>query len=86
MIRDFTDAEARQRLVLKWGIVPDDVLPAWVAEMDFAVHEPIRTAVGDAVAGSALGKPGSPVCPAGAMCLSFDPQLFYKGVEYGACL
>lgn len=57
MIRDFTDAEARERLVLKWGIVPDDVLPAWVAEMDFAVHEPIRTAVGDAVAGSALGYP-----------------------------
>lgn len=31
-------------------------------------------------------KPGSPVCPAGTTCLSFDPQLFYKGVEYGACL
>ena len=35
MIRDFTDSEAKQALVLKWGVA-DGVLPAWVAEMDYA--------------------------------------------------
>lgn len=31
-------------------------------------------------------KPPNGLCSGGATCLSFDPQLFYKGVEYGACL
>ncbi len=56
-IRDFTDAEARARLILKWGTVPADVIPAWVAEMDFAVWEGITSRVGAAVADSALGYP-----------------------------
>jgi len=33
-IRDFTDAEARAAILCKWGEVDDDVIPAWVAEMD----------------------------------------------------
>ena len=37
MIRDLTDEEARRALVLKWGTVEPDVLPAWVAEMDYAL-------------------------------------------------
>ncbi|MEZ4299730.1 MAG: hypothetical protein R3B70_32575 [Polyangiaceae bacterium] len=31
-------------------------------------------------------KPATPACSGGATCLSFNPQLVYKGVEYGACL
>ena len=31
MIRDLTDDELRRALVLKWGTVDPDVLPAWVA-------------------------------------------------------
>lgn len=31
-------------------------------------------------------KPASGVCGGGTTCVSFDPQLFYKGVEYGVCL
>ncbi|MBK8252910.1 MAG: hypothetical protein IPK82_09600 [Polyangiaceae bacterium] len=31
-------------------------------------------------------KPASPSCPGAATCYSFDPQLLYKGVEFGACL
>jgi cystathionine beta-lyase len=54
-IVDLTDAEARRSLLLKWGTVPDDVLPAWVAEMDYAldpvVHEAVLRAVRDGVTG-----------------------------------
>lgn len=52
---DLTDAEARRALILKWGTVPEDVLPAWVAEMDYAldpvVHEAVLAAVRDGVTG-----------------------------------
>jgi len=54
-IVDLTDAEARQALILKWGTMPRDVLPAWVAEMDYAldpvVHDAVRRALDDGVTG-----------------------------------
>jgi cysteine-S-conjugate beta-lyase len=37
-------AELRARPGIKWHRYPDDVLPAWIAEMDFQVAEPIQTA------------------------------------------
>ena len=40
MIKDLTDDEARRAIVLKWGTVDPDVLPAWVAEMDYALAPP----------------------------------------------
>ena len=52
---DLTDDEARRALVNKWGTVPHDVIPAWVAEMDYAldpvVHEAVLRAVRDGVTG-----------------------------------
>ena len=52
---DLTDEEARRSLVLKWGTVPPDVIPAWVAEMDYALdpvlHEALLAAVRDGVVG-----------------------------------
>ena len=54
-IVDFTDEEARRALILKWGSVPEDVIPAWVAEMDYhldpVVHEAVLRAVRDGVTG-----------------------------------
>jgi cystathionine beta-lyase len=54
-IVDLTEAEARRSLVLKWGTMPDGVIPAWVAEMDYAldpvVHEALLRAVRDGVTG-----------------------------------
>src|SRR5919199_1207484 len=35
-------AELRGRPGVKWHRYADDVLPAWVAEMDFGVAEPIQ--------------------------------------------
>ncbi len=57
MLRDLTDAEARRALPAKWGGVDPDVLPAWVAEMDFAVAEPIQEALARAVADGVTGYP-----------------------------
>ena len=48
-------AALRKRLGEKWATYPDDVLPAWVADMDFPVAEPIRRYLEQAVTGSDLG-------------------------------
>ena len=57
MIRDFTDEEARAALRLKWGQVDADVLPAWVAEMDYALAPPVAAALQAAVAAGVTGYP-----------------------------
>ena len=57
MIKDLTDDEARRAIVLKWGTVEPDVLPAWVAEMDYALAPPVREALLDAVNTGVTGYP-----------------------------
>jgi cysteine-S-conjugate beta-lyase len=57
VIHDFSDEEARRALVCKWGEVDDDVLPAWVAEMDYATAPVVVEAVQEAVAASMTGYP-----------------------------
>jgi cysteine-S-conjugate beta-lyase len=57
VIKDLTDDEARRAIVLKWGTVDPDVLPAWVAEMDYALAPPIREALLDAVNTGVTGYP-----------------------------
>lgn len=57
MIRDLSDDEARAALVCKWGLVEPDVLPAWVAEMDYALAEPITAALQRAIAAGRTGYP-----------------------------
>jgi len=54
---DLTDEEARRALVLKWGTVPYDVIPAWVAEMDYALDPVLREAVLRAVRDGVVGYP-----------------------------
>lgn len=56
-VRDLTDEEARRALPCKWGQVADGELPAWVAEMDYAVAAPIRAALQEAVADGTVGYP-----------------------------
>lgn len=55
--RDLTDEEARRASVLKWGAVPDDVLPAWVAEMDYALMPEIVEALTAAIRTGVTGYP-----------------------------
>lgn len=57
MIRDLTDDEARAALVCKWGEVEPDVLPAWVAEMDYAPAPAITERLQRAVAAGMTGYP-----------------------------
>jgi cystathionine beta-lyase len=40
-----TEAALRRRGSAKWRVFPPDVLPAWVAEMDYPLAEPIRRAL-----------------------------------------
>jgi cystathionine beta-lyase len=44
----------------KWSLYPEDVLPLWVADMDFPVAEPIRRVLRFAVERSDLGYPIHP--------------------------
>jgi cystathionine beta-lyase len=57
LVRDLTDDEARTALLCKWGEVEPDVLPAWVAEMDYATAEPVTEALHRAVAAGRTGYP-----------------------------
>lgn len=57
MIRDLTDEQARAALPLKWGDTDPGVIPAWVAEMDYHVAEPIEEALLAAVRQGRFGYP-----------------------------
>lgn len=57
LVRDLTDEEARRALPAKWGLAEPDVLPAWVAEMDFALAPVVRDAVQEALAAGMTGYP-----------------------------
>ena len=57
---DLTEEEARRALVLKWGTMPPGVLPAWVAEMDYALDPVVRDAVLRAVHDGVTGYPTDP--------------------------
>lgn len=47
----------RERPGKKWSAVEDDVLPAWVADMDFPAPPPVRRALHALVEGADLGYP-----------------------------
>ena len=48
-------ASLRQRTSAKWRVYEPDVIPAWVAEMDFPLAEPITAALHEAVDRSDVG-------------------------------
>lgn len=54
-IDDVSLDELRARTSVKWRHYPDDVLPSWVAEMDFTLAEPIRNALVSAIDRSDTG-------------------------------
>ncbi|MGB3185391.1 MAG: aminotransferase class I/II-fold pyridoxal phosphate-dependent enzyme [Ornithinimicrobium sp.] len=55
LIRDLSEDALRDAGAMKWAATSPGVLPAWVAEMDFGVAEPIQTAVMDYAAGGIFG-------------------------------
>jgi cystathionine beta-lyase len=54
---DVSLEELRARRSAKWAMYPADVLPAWVAEMDFALAGPVRAALQDALDRDDCGYP-----------------------------
>ncbi|MDQ2846926.1 MAG: aminotransferase class I/II-fold pyridoxal phosphate-dependent enzyme [Actinomycetota bacterium] len=56
-IVDLTDEQARKALILKWGDIEPDVLPAWVAEMDYALDPVVAAALSAAIADGVTGYP-----------------------------
>ncbi|MEX2480428.1 MAG: MalY/PatB family protein [Gammaproteobacteria bacterium] len=56
---DINEAGLRRRRGEKWNHYPADVLPAWVADMDFVVAEPIRAALAGRLEAADLGYPQS---------------------------
>ena len=61
--------DLRRRRSVKWTTYPADVLPAWVAEMDFDLAAPIKAALGKAVEIGDCGCASPPAWPA----LTRDP-------------
>jgi cystathionine beta-lyase len=66
-LRDSFDALRKEDLWrsarIKWRLYGDDVLPAWVAEMDYPVAPPIRRALAELVERSDLGYHHVPLSP-----------------------
>lgn len=62
-IHDLTDDELRRAMVLKWGTVDADVLPAWVAETDYALAPPVAQALQRCLADGTTGYPPHSVHP-----------------------
>jgi cystathionine beta-lyase len=52
-----SEAELRRRNSVKWTKYAPDVLPAWIADMDFHVAEPVRQSILRAVQASDFGYP-----------------------------
>ena len=48
-LHHLTAPQLRARRTMKWTTYPDDVLPMWVAEMDYPLAQPLRRALVDAV-------------------------------------
>ncbi len=45
-----TEAHLRKRQSAKWRVYPSDVLPAWVAEMDYPIAAPVKQVLSEALA------------------------------------
>jgi cystathionine beta-lyase len=56
-LHGLTPETLRARRTLKWTAYPPDVLPMWVAEMDFPVCRPVADAVARAAAAESFGYP-----------------------------
>lgn len=54
-LRDLDDDVLREAGALKWSIDPPGVIPAWIAEMDFALAQPVHAAVMDYAARGVFG-------------------------------
>src|SRR3982074_3015217 len=66
----------RRRRGIKWHYYEEDVLPAWVADMDFAVAEPIQRALRRLVEEMDYGYPHRD--GAGALPVAFADRMWER--------
>jgi cystathionine beta-lyase len=81
VIIDPTDDELRRALVLKWGSVDPDVIPAWVAEMDYPTAPEVSAALAEAVARGELGYPSFDTEQIGEAYAGFARRHFDQRVD-----
>jgi cystathionine beta-lyase len=87
LLRDLSDDEARAALPLKWGSMDPDVLPAWVAEMDYAVAPPVTAALREAWESGLTGYPApGPGGPLGEAYAGFAERRYGQQVDPGQVL
>lgn len=74
---ELTEAQLRQRRNEKWSQYPADVLPAWVAEMDFAVAPAIQAILQRVVEQQDYGYParGTSAEPHDALAAAFSGRM-----------
>ncbi|MGV1010115.1 MAG: MalY/PatB family protein [Dermatophilaceae bacterium] len=60
-LHELTPRQLRARRSAKWSTFPEDVLPMWVAEMDFPLAAPVRAAVHAAAGAESFGYPAQSV-------------------------
>lgn len=66
----------RLRKSLKWTAFDDDVLPAWVAEMDFLPPDPVREALTEAIGTGDTGYPNPAAAGLGEAFAGFAERQF----------
>ncbi|MEZ5078645.1 MAG: aminotransferase class I/II-fold pyridoxal phosphate-dependent enzyme [Solirubrobacterales bacterium] len=74
----------RERRSVKWARYPEDVLPAWVAELDFPLAEPVQRALGEAVERGDTGYAAPAELGLGEAFAAFAAERFGWSVEAGA--
>ena len=77
-----TPEQLRARATMKWTTYPPDVLPMWVAEMDFPVCRAITDALHTAVDAETLGYPAVPQMAAvGQACAQWSAETLGWAVD-----
>ena len=72
-LKTFSIAELRARPGRKWHLYGEDVLAAWIAEMDFLVAEPIQRALEQIVEAASYGYEGGTL--SGALAEAFSTRM-----------
>jgi cystathionine beta-lyase len=73
---DVREEDLRRRRTVKWSLYGPDVLAAWVAETDFPLAPPIRSALIEAVERSDLGYPPADTTELTTACADFLTQTY----------
>lgn len=86
LVRDLPDETVRDALPLKWGSVAPGTVPAFVAEMDYALAEPVADAVTAAVRRGTAGYAPHHDLGVGEALAGWSQRHWDHAVDPGACV